>query len=349
MRCPALSELHPPPAAGIGWPWAEESPQLPATMPDGSPWPRISIVTPSFNQGQYIEETIRSVLLQGYPNLEYIIIDGGSTDNSVEIIKKYEKWLTYWVSEADRGQSHAINKGFNYCSGEIFQWINSDDCLCERALKCVGSSWTPQTVVAGGVENIHLMGPSDITYNLNLTARGLIKASPSVIFHQPGIFWPTDILREIQPSGIAREDLHYIFDWYLLVVTLIMNNDKVFYCKRILSQFRLHQQSKTVSKHEAFNSERRYVRALLANDTISDRLEKDLRYELRKIKTRNDITTVLHRNKTAWTIALLLLEIVIRNPRSLIDIYYWKAIKRVIHHRIIRAGSAIQIAYQRNH
>lgn len=72
--------------------------------------PRISIITPSYNQGQYIEETIRSVLLQGYPNLEYIIIDGGSTDNTVEIIKQYEPWIAYWVSEPDNGQTHAINK-----------------------------------------------------------------------------------------------------------------------------------------------------------------------------------------------------------------------------------------------
>jgi glycosyltransferase involved in cell wall biosynthesis len=90
-------------------------------------YPKISIVTPSFNQGVFLEETICSVLDQKYPNLEYIIIDGGSTDNSVETIKKYEKHLTYWVSEPDRGHGHALNKGFALATGEIMAWLNSDD------------------------------------------------------------------------------------------------------------------------------------------------------------------------------------------------------------------------------
>ena len=119
MLQPLIDSLPPIDVAKPGWPWAEASVPLPEKMPDGSDWPRISVVTPSYNQGEFIEETIRSVLLQGYPNLEYIIIDGGSTDNSVEIIKKYEPWLTYWVSEKDRGQSHAINKGFKHAAGEI--------------------------------------------------------------------------------------------------------------------------------------------------------------------------------------------------------------------------------------
>ncbi|AZQ69599.1 glycosyltransferase [Silicimonas algicola] len=134
MRCPTLAELPPPPEGRTGWPWTTESPQLPDTMPDGGAWPRISIVTPSYNQGQFIEETIRSVLLQGYPNLEYIIIDGGSTDGAVDIIKKYKLWLTYWVSERDRGQSHAINKGFEWASGALYNWQNSDDILFVSAL-----------------------------------------------------------------------------------------------------------------------------------------------------------------------------------------------------------------------
>lgn len=122
-----LKELPANPQNKKGWPWSEESPVMPALMPNGKPWPKISIVTPSFNQGQFIEETIRSVLLQNYPNLEYLIIDGGSSDDSVEIIKKYEPWLTYWVSEKDEGQSHAINKGMQLATGEIAGWLNSDD------------------------------------------------------------------------------------------------------------------------------------------------------------------------------------------------------------------------------
>ncbi len=100
-------------------------------------YPRISIVTPSYNHGEFLEQTILSVLEQNYLNLEYIIIDGGSTDNSVEIIKKYQNHISYWVSEKDQGQYHAINKGFSRSTGELMAWINSGDLYCRWAFKVV--------------------------------------------------------------------------------------------------------------------------------------------------------------------------------------------------------------------
>lgn len=102
-------------------------------------FPKISIVTPSYNQGKYLEQTIQSVLSQNYPNLDYVIIDGGSTDGSVEIIKKHTTKLTFWESKKDRGQWDAINKGFAKTSGEIMTWLNSDDVLMQGTLQLVAN------------------------------------------------------------------------------------------------------------------------------------------------------------------------------------------------------------------
>lgn len=151
MNCPNLIDLPAPASSRSGWPWTEESRRLPAQSSEGLHWPRVSVITPSFNQGAFLEETIRSVLLQGYPDLEYLILDGGSTDDSVEIIKKYSPWLSFWVSGADAGQSDAINRGLKRASGEFSTWINSDDLLCKGALTEHASrvGFAANTVYAG--------------------------------------------------------------------------------------------------------------------------------------------------------------------------------------------------------
>ena len=126
MQCPSLAELPKAPAEKTGWPWTEESTRLPDTMPDGKPWPKISIVTPHLNQRPFIEETIRSILLQGYPEIEHIIIDGGSTDGSLELIAQYSPWVRC-VVEKGEGQSAAANRGFKLVTGDLIGWQNSDD------------------------------------------------------------------------------------------------------------------------------------------------------------------------------------------------------------------------------
>jgi glycosyltransferase involved in cell wall biosynthesis len=243
MRCPTLLELPPPPPGKTGWPWAAEASQMPDTTPDGNPWPKVSIVTPSFNQGQFIEETIRSVLLQGYPNMEYIIIDGGSTDESVNIIRKYEKWLAYWVSEPDRGQSHAINKGWEIATGDVISWLNSDDYLM--------SEWARDTVLAL-LENqkVELVCGDALIVDSQSQPLSVFKGTNPDLeilvmhwlgFPQPGFLMWRRILNQ---CGFLDEQLHYTMDFEYWV-RLLMRGVKVRYISEVLATSRLHPASKT--------------------------------------------------------------------------------------------------------
>jgi len=251
MRCPTLAELPPPPPDKTGWPWTEETPSLPETMPDGSPWPRISIVTPSYNQGQFIEETIRSVLLQGYPNLEYIIMDGGSTDNSVEIIKKYEPWLAYWVSEKDRGQSHAINKGFEKSTGEIMAWINSDDYYVSGAFTHVASIMheTETYWVAGRCYTIKLDG--SLEHGRHKPEEKIESWFIDPLYSQPSVFWKRYLWEN---SNFINETLHCSFDYDLWMQ---FSKKQLFplWSDEYFAYFRLHPGSKTISHPIEFSRE----------------------------------------------------------------------------------------------
>lgn len=277
MRCPTLSELPPPLPGKTGWPWTEEGKQLPELMPDGSRYPRISIVTPNYNYGHFLEETIRSVLLQGYPNLDYIIIDGGSTDNSVDIIKRYEKWLAYWVTEKDEGQAQAINKGLAKSTGEIFNWINSDDVLAKEALAEVAKSINDFDVCAGTVCNFS-ENNQVLIQNQNLSAFNLIKHQESVIFHQPGIWMKTLAIREI--NGLV-EKFDYTFDWDLLIRYLTWY-PKINYTSNTLAYFRLHPDSKTVNWQTQFDVEREAILKDLLHDSKYQILHKYISSFFRK-------------------------------------------------------------------
>jgi glycosyltransferase involved in cell wall biosynthesis len=232
----------PPPLTGkTDWPWDYKPEKISVNFD----LPRVTIVTPSYNQAEYLEETIRSVLLQGYPNLEYFVIDGGSTDGSVEIIKKYELWLAGWVSEKDNGQSNAINKGFSRATGEWLGWLNSDDCFAPYALF--------NLLRTANVSQAGFVYGSCIQFGM--TAK--VKPFPSMKITSPLAF-DLDMLRIIdvidQPAtlwkrvvfekcGPLAEDLHFLFDWDFFIRCSQQTGGAV--CPYPSAAYRLHETNKS--------------------------------------------------------------------------------------------------------
>jgi glycosyltransferase involved in cell wall biosynthesis len=246
MRCPSLEELPAPPEGKVGWPWTVESPQLPERQPSGEPWPKVSIVTPSYNQADFIEETIRSMLLQGYPNLEYIIIDGDSTDKSVEIIQKYEPWLSYWVSEPDRGQTHAVNKGFALCNGEILAWLNSDDTYEPGAITTVVQRMASDPSIDVIYGNVKI---TDEKGDLLAEVRSVPFNSQAFLYEtvhiiaQSAVFWRRQLQIKV---GDVNEDLHYAMDRELLI-RFMEDGAKFTFLRQVLGTYRCHSGAKTSS------------------------------------------------------------------------------------------------------
>lgn len=235
-----LKQLPSPPQGKIGFPWTEETP--PPYFTENLP--KISIITPSFNQGQFIEETIRSVLLQGYPNLEYIIIDGGSTDQTLEIIQKYNDFITYWVSEKDKGQSDAINKGLKKATGEVFNWLNSDDYYLPNALITVAEAFkntemnifcAQQYTETNDGKRTHFKG---VTYKKTLE-----ETLVSPYFSQSPTFFRLPIVKEL---GGLESNLFFCMDLELWLNYLTHFGHKdIFESDAFLAVFRIHPDTKT--------------------------------------------------------------------------------------------------------
>jgi glycosyltransferase involved in cell wall biosynthesis len=279
MKCPTLKELPPPPEGKVGWPWTEESQQLPDKQPSGKPWPKVSIVTPSYNQADYIEETIRSMLLQGYPNLEYIIIDGKSSDHSVEIIKKYEPWLSYWVSESDRGQTHAVNKGFALCSGEILAWLNSDDTYEAGTLAAVAQKMSSDTSIDVLYGNVKI---TDEIGKVMAEVRSVPFNSQAFLYEtvhivaQSAVFWRRKMLVEV---GDVNEALHYAMDRELLI-RFMEHGASFSFIRKILGTYRCHNQAKTSSDQS--RAELNSIPQIAAVTKRSDYKVRRLIYRLRQ-------------------------------------------------------------------
>jgi glycosyltransferase involved in cell wall biosynthesis len=329
---PSIENLPDPPPGRHGWPWTEGTPANP-DRPD-TDLPLVSIVTPSYNQAAFLEETIRSVLLQGYPRLEYFVMDGGSTDGSADIIKKYAPFLTGWVSEKDRGQSHAINKGLARANGDLRAYINSDDTYLPGSVWTVVEEYRKHSD-AGLFHGIcryvdvstqktgsQFGGIKNLEQALNLWEYWWNKQQ----FVQPEVFWTSTVEQTI---GTFREDLNYVMDvnYWLRIFTA---GFQVISIPEEISCFRFHEAQKTNFAREV---------ALELLKEVGDRLwdpetpiSKSCRLRLQAVwlfdyRFRRRIDEMAESGASRSSIWMATLSFTARHPKLLLAKGFWDRIK----------------------
>ena len=250
MRCPSLNTLPAPPPGRSGWPWTIETPQLPATLPNGDRWPRLSVVVPSLNQSRYIEEMIRSVLLQGYPDLEVILIDGGSDRATLDVIEKYQSWFAYVVSEPDQSQSHATNKGMARVTGTLFNHLDTDDFFLPGCLGLVAEAHAlePDRIIAGDVirvtegsrkTEVHFPQPHDL--------HAYVQWWNTEHHGHPGMFFPSRYLAAV---GALDESLHCLMDYEFTLRYLALTRISTPRCP--VAVIRHHPECKSIKDGDEF-------------------------------------------------------------------------------------------------
>ena len=254
--------------------------------------PKLSVITPTYNQAQFIEQTIESVLEQGYENLEYVIVDGGSTDGTVDVIRRYEKHLSWWVSEPDEGQTHAINKGIEGTSGEVVAYINSDDYYLpgafDRAMELLES--TGAMYVGGAVLDLDTDGHlTDIAvwrpepperYEGFPRGRQWWLVAPFYL-PQSSVFWRREVFER---NGLFSRDLHYVFDGEFMCRLALAGEKLVLVPGEALSVRGVHEEQKSSEPHK-------FKREI---DTFPTRLGHGLtRWERVKLP----LAVALHRNR----------------------------------------------------
>lgn len=232
---------------------------------DSGNYPKISIITPCFNSENYLEETIRSVILQEYPNLEYIIVDGGSKDTTIDIIKRYEPWISYWVSEADSGQSEAINKGIHRATGEWVAWINADDLYFPDTFKTIAgiikknktTSWVVGSTVyidndfnkiGEFIPELYTANGRDKKYQRGEWLDFVCTKRSGIALSQPASFWRREA---VVKAGYIDETLQYAMD-HELYGRLAYQGFRPVLHKKPLACFRIHDQQKSTNYPVAF-------------------------------------------------------------------------------------------------
>ncbi|MCA1899250.1 MAG: glycosyltransferase [Chloroflexi bacterium] len=267
----------------------------------------VSIVTPSFNQAAYLERTIQSVLNQDYPNIEYIVIDGGSTDDSAAIIKKYADKLAYWISEKDRGQADAVNKGFARATGDIFAWLNSDDYYLEGAISAAVKVFEKNpdaALVYGNMLAVDGDGKifNALTYK-QLTLEDLLCFQ---IIGQPAVFMRRSAW---QAAGGLDLNLHFMLDHHLWI--RIARRGKILRANQFWAAARYHPAAKNVAQAAAFGREAFRILDFAAQDEALAPVLARVRRRARAAAHRVDSRYLLDGGQpaaalSAWTRALLL-------------------------------------------
>ena len=270
-------------------------------------FPRISIITPSFNQASFIEQTISSVINQGYPNLEYIVIDGGSTDGSVEIIRKFERDIAYWVSEADRGQAHAINKGLRRATGDIIAYLNSDDYYLEGALARVAEHYIYHPEVDLFHGRCRIVDECGVEMGVRA---GSITRYEEILdlwdvwwqkrnFVQPEVFWTKRITDKI---GLFREDLFWVMD-YEYWLRMLRAKCAVGFINADLAAFRMHPNQKTRQSERSVNEMVQLIRPFIFDDDRSVARLKRLQLKgkwIFHVQFQNVVLISQQKNEARW-------------------------------------------------